>query len=84
MGLYPHSFAVAHPFPSFDVWDLHSLDNGVVQELFPLLTPERQGEWDVLIAHFLGVDHAGRCGVWGGAIALSACLRPVSPVILPV
>lgn len=47
------------PYDSLNVWDLHTVDNGVIEHLFPLLEPDRSGEWDVLIGHFLGVDHAG-------------------------
>ena len=51
------SFKVCnHPFPSFDVWDLHTVDNGVIEHLFPALN---YSNWDILIAHFLGVDHVG-------------------------
>ncbi|KAG0479716.1 hypothetical protein HPP92_010574 [Vanilla planifolia] len=32
------------------------VDNGVIEHLMPSLLKE---DWDVLIAHFLGVDHAG-------------------------
>jgi len=42
-----------HPFPSFEVYDLETVDNGVIKHLFPL--PDA----DFTIAHFLGVDHAG-------------------------
>ena len=58
MGLYPNSFKKAWPYPSFDVWDLHTVDNGVIKNLFPVLKGE-EGDWDLCIAHFLGVDHAG-------------------------
>lgn len=47
------------PFDSLNVWDLHTVDNGVIDNIFPLLEPKRQTEWDVLIGHFLGVDHCG-------------------------
>ncbi|KAJ3091440.1 mannose-ethanolamine phosphotransferase gpi13 [Quaeritorhiza haematococci] len=58
MGLFPNSFVESHPFPSFDVWDLHTVDDGVISQIFPAL--ERNASaWDVLVAHFLGVDHAG-------------------------
>ena len=53
----PSAFAVAHPFPSFNVADLHTVDDGVAAQLAPLLA--EHGAWDVLVAHFLGVDHAG-------------------------
>lgn len=48
-----------YPYDSLNVWDLHTVDNGVLEHLFPLLEPQRKSEWDVLIGHFLGVDHAG-------------------------
>ena len=58
LQLFPASvFAVAHPFPSFNVADLHTVDDGVAAHLAPLLADP--GGWDVLVAHFLGVDHAG-------------------------
>jgi predicted AlkP superfamily pyrophosphatase or phosphodiesterase len=80
-GLFPDAFrlhpnSTSRPFPSFDVKDLHTVDNGVVRHLLPTLRGDRAGEeggkegdgghlsgadrgWDVVIAHFLGVDHAG-------------------------
>ena len=65
------------PYDSLNVWDLHTVDNGVIEHLFPLLEnkiatkhinqppneqqPEKQSppQWDLLIGHFLGVDHVG-------------------------
>jgi phosphatidylinositol glycan class O len=44
------------PYPSFDVWDLHTVDRGVVEHLFPVID---RGNYTFCIAHFLGVDHAG-------------------------
>ncbi|KAL5702939.1 hypothetical protein ACHQM5_028097 [Ranunculus cassubicifolius] len=54
--LFPDHFDKSFPFPSFNVKDLDTVDNGCVQHLFPSLYEE---DWDVLVAHFLGVDHAG-------------------------
>ncbi|XP_060169924.1 uncharacterized protein LOC132600639 [Lycium barbarum] len=54
--LFPDHFNISHPFPSFNVKDLDTVDNGCIEHLFPYLYKE---DWDVLIAHFLGVDHAG-------------------------
>ncbi|KAK7264825.1 hypothetical protein RJT34_32437 [Clitoria ternatea] len=54
--LYPHHFERAYAFPSFNVKDLETVDNGCIEHLFPSLYED---DWDVLIAHFLGVDHAG-------------------------
>lgn len=49
--------SICYPYDSLNVWDLHSVDNGVIENIFPLL--EEQESWDVLVGHFLGVDHCG-------------------------
>ncbi|VAI28622.1 unnamed protein product [Triticum turgidum subsp. durum] len=54
--LYPEHFNKSFPYPSFNVKDLDTVDNGVIDHLLPSL---HENDWDVLIAHFLGVDHAG-------------------------
>ncbi|KAF6163478.1 hypothetical protein GIB67_029327 [Kingdonia uniflora] len=54
--LFPDHFEKSFPFPSFNVKDLDTVDDGCIQHLFPSLY---MADWDVLIAHFLGVDHAG-------------------------
>ena len=52
-----HFAGGVEPFPSFNVKDLDTVDDGVRRHLAAKLAqPER---WDVLIGHFLGVDHAG-------------------------
>lgn len=56
LGLYPDHFKRTFDFPSLNVKDLHTVDNGVLQHLAPEL---KKKDWDVLIAHFLGVDHCG-------------------------
>ncbi|ODV91627.1 hypothetical protein CANCADRAFT_73720 [Tortispora caseinolytica NRRL Y-17796] len=60
IALYPDSFypPLTFPYESFNVWDLHTLDEGVISHLYPLLD-STSPQYDVLIAHFLGVDHAG-------------------------
>ena len=58
-SLFPGYFDpnLTKSYDSFNVWDLHTVDNGVIEHLLPLLKiPER---WDVIFGHFLGVDHAG-------------------------
>ncbi|GAA6013246.1 hypothetical protein JCM11491_006328 [Sporobolomyces phaffii] len=45
------------PYDSFDVEDLDTVDSGVREHLLPLL--DQPQDWDVVIAHGLGVDHAG-------------------------
>ncbi|GAA6040378.1 hypothetical protein JCM8097_007587 [Rhodosporidiobolus ruineniae] len=47
------------PYSSFEVEDLDTVDRGVEQHLLELLEPTKQGEWDVVVAHGLGLDHAG-------------------------
>ncbi|KAI1173776.1 GPI ethanolamine phosphate transferase 3-like protein [Nemania sp. FL0916] len=61
MSLFPDYFQpnLSRAYDSFNVWDLHTVDNGVLEHIFPLMKPERKGEWDITIGHLLGVDHAG-------------------------
>ncbi|PWY64020.1 GPI ethanolamine phosphate transferase 3 [Aspergillus eucalypticola CBS 122712] len=63
MKLFPGYFdpALSRPYESFLVEDLHTVDDGVYEHLVPLLKGknEEKEEWDVIIAHFLGVDHVG-------------------------
>ncbi|XP_005401082.1 PREDICTED: GPI ethanolamine phosphate transferase 3 isoform X1 [Chinchilla lanigera] len=54
--LFPGAFSKAFFFSSFNVRDLHTVDSGILEHLYPTVD---SGEWDVLIAHFLGVDHCG-------------------------
>lgn len=58
-SLFPGYFDrnLSHPEDSFNVWDLHTVDNAVIEHIFPLM--DRKGEWDFLVGHCLGVDHAG-------------------------
>lgn len=60
-SLFPGYFEpnLTRPYDSFNVWDLHTVDNGVNEHLFPLLEPSMSSKWDVIIGHYLGVDHAG-------------------------
>lgn len=55
-GLYPNRFMRNYPYPSFNVWDLDTVDNGVRDHLFQELN---KTDWNLLIGHFLGVDHCG-------------------------
>ena len=58
-SLFPGYFDanLTHAYDSFNVWDLHTVDNGVTEHLLPLIRGKQ--EWDVVFGHFLGVDHAG-------------------------
>ncbi|XP_076018185.1 GPI ethanolamine phosphate transferase 3, catalytic subunit [Genypterus blacodes] len=55
-SLFPKKFHRSLPFPSFNVKDLHTVDNGILQHLYSTVVGD---DWDVLVAHFLGVDHCG-------------------------
>ncbi|KAG0221967.1 mannose-ethanolamine phosphotransferase gpi13 [Actinomortierella wolfii] len=59
MSLFPNALHANYSFAfeSFNVHDLHTVDNGVIDKLGGAL--DSQDEWDLLIAHFLGVDHCG-------------------------
>ena len=59
-ALFPGYFEpnLTHAYDSFNVWDLHTVDNGVNEHIFPLLEGDSKS-WDVAIGHYLGVDHAG-------------------------
>lgn len=59
-SLFPGYFDpnMTRPYDSFNVWDLHTLDNGVIQHVMPLLE-QSPPQWDIVFGHFLGVDHAG-------------------------
>ena len=60
-ALFPGCFDanLTHAYDSFNVWDLHTVDDGVTEHLIPLLAPANISQWDVIFAHYLGVDHAG-------------------------
>ncbi|KAL9601894.1 MAG: hypothetical protein Q9219_002247 [cf. Caloplaca sp. 3 TL-2023] len=59
-SLFPGYFHpnLTHAYDSFNVWDLHTVDNGVTEHLMPLLG-SGTSRWDVIFAHYLGLDHAG-------------------------
>ncbi|CAL4098624.1 unnamed protein product [Meganyctiphanes norvegica] len=55
-SLFPGRFLRQHLYPSFNVMDLHTVDNGVLDHLQNELSGS---DWDVIVGHFLGVDHCG-------------------------
>lgn len=59
-SLFPGYFDpnMTRPYDSFNVWDLHTVDNGVTEHIMPLLD-QSPVQWDIIFGHFLGVDHAG-------------------------
>ncbi|CAK8676627.1 unnamed protein product [Clavelina lepadiformis] len=56
LKLFPGRFATSFPFPSFDVKNLHLVDDGIQEHLVSEL---QKDNWNMLIAHFIGVDHCG-------------------------
>ena len=58
-GLFPGLLGASHPFPSFNVQDLDTVDAGVEQHARRELARGSAGGWDVFVGHFLGVDHVG-------------------------
>ncbi|OCH92351.1 hypothetical protein OBBRIDRAFT_886297 [Obba rivulosa] len=58
--VFPSEFDpnMCFPYDSFNVEDLHTVDEGVIMHLFPLLR-QSAPSWDFIIGHFLGVDHVG-------------------------
>ncbi|KAF2471372.1 uncharacterized protein BDR25DRAFT_333993 [Lindgomyces ingoldianus] len=60
-ALFPGYFEpnLTHAYDSFNVWDLHTVDNGVTDHIFPLLQSSNTSKWDIIFGHYLGVDHAG-------------------------
>ena len=54
--LYPNRFHREYPVPSLNLKDLHAVDDAVLQRIYDEM---KRPDWDILIAHFLGVDHCG-------------------------
>lgn len=54
--LYPRRFKRSYAYPSFDIFDLDTIDSKIQKHLPKELI---KTDWEVLIAHFLGVDHCG-------------------------
>ena len=53
--LFPSSFTKQYPMPSFDVWDLDTVDKEVTKVLGAHL--KAPDTWDVFIGHFLGITN---------------------------
>jgi GPI ethanolamine phosphate transferase 3 subunit O len=54
--LFPKRFKRNFAYPSFNIHDLDTIDNEILKHLPDELS---KNDWDVLIAHFLGIDHCG-------------------------
>ena len=56
LGLYGGMLTKVFDYPSLNVKDLHTVDNGVIEHLVPEL---EKNDAEFVIGHFLGVDHVG-------------------------
>ena len=54
--MFGHYFDEVHPYPSFNVRDLDTLDEKVREDL---LRTTKSGNFTFLLGHVIGVDHAG-------------------------
>ncbi|XP_033738770.1 GPI ethanolamine phosphate transferase 2-like isoform X2 [Pecten maximus] len=66
--LFPHQFVESDGTTSFIVTDYTEVDNNVTRHVSPTL---RTGQFDVLILHYLGLDHIGHMA------------GPTSPLVPP-
>lgn len=59
-NLFPEVFDDDKAFSSdsFRMFDLHTVDNRILSKLWPLLESD-DASWQIIITHFLGVDHCG-------------------------
>ena len=61
LALYPNvPFQHLHVYPSFDVHDLDTVDNGILQHLWSVIDDTRQQELSFIVAHFLGKSRSPR------------------------
>lgn len=54
--LFPRRFLREYAHPSFNIFDLDSVDNAINAKLPDELA---KNDWSLLVAHYLGVDHCG-------------------------
>uniref|UniRef100_A0A1L8DJZ9 Putative glycosylphosphatidylinositol anchor synthesis protein n=1 Tax=Nyssomyia neivai TaxID=330878 RepID=A0A1L8DJZ9_9DIPT len=54
--LFPGRFKRTYSYPSFNIFDLDTVDRRIEKHLPGEL---EKNDWDLLVAHFLGVDHCG-------------------------
>jgi phosphatidylinositol glycan class O len=60
-ALFPTQFSTAHLYDSFNTRDLDKVDDGILSHLFEHVDGNKSAanDWDLMVAHFLGVDHIG-------------------------
>ncbi|CDI73670.1 hypothetical protein, conserved [Eimeria praecox] len=57
---FGHLLTRVHAFPSLNIQDLHTVDDGVSSQLPREIA---KGDWTFLVGHVLGVDHVGHASV---------------------
>lgn len=55
-NLFPGKFKRQFPSPSFNMWDLDTVDREVRYRIFFEM---KKNDWSLLVAHILGIDHCG-------------------------
>ncbi|KAK2581460.1 hypothetical protein KPH14_005130 [Odynerus spinipes] len=55
-NLFPGQFKRQFPSPSFNMWDLDTVDREVRYRIFFEM---KKNDWSLLVAHILGIDHCG-------------------------
>lgn len=75
--LYPKRFLREYSYPSFNIFDLDTVDTAISQRLPSEL---ERDDWSLLVLHYLGVDH---CGHKHGPlhVEMSRKLREMNEVI---
>lgn len=54
--LYPKRFLREHSYPSFNIYDLDTIDTAINQRFPSELVRD---DWSLMVMHYLGVDHCG-------------------------
>lgn len=53
---FPNNFLRHFEYDSFDISDMHTIDDEVSKHIFKEI---EKSDWNLIIAHFLTVDHIG-------------------------
>ncbi|KAI3629727.1 hypothetical protein MIR68_011162 [Amoeboaphelidium protococcarum] len=56
---YDHFVDGSEGYESFEVWDLDTVDRSIDRRIWKYFEQENLDQWDVMITHWLGIDHAG-------------------------
>jgi len=63
MDMFGNYFDKEVHYPSHNIRDLDTIDNAVSRDVFEIMCKESKGDpefkYDLLVAHLLGIDHAG-------------------------